>query len=61
MSIKRQMVTVSTCDFSRDFCKALKGLLIEVTEKGCIHKEGEVSSVHQPVNPYFNKENWSKK
>lgn len=34
----------------------LKDFTIEVTEKDCIRKEGEVASVHQPVNPYFKKE-----
>lgn len=61
MSIKRQTVTVSPCGFSADFYKALKDFTIEVVQKDCIRKEDELSSVHQPVNPYFKKELWSKK
>jgi hypothetical protein len=56
MSIKRQTVTVSPCGFSADFYKALKDFTIEVVQKDCIRKEGQVHSTHQPVNPYFKKE-----
>ena len=49
MSIKRQTVTVSPCGFSADFYKVLKDFTIEVVQKDCIHKEDELSSVHQQM------------
>lgn len=56
---------VGGCSAGHDYkyliCDEIKDLPLEVTEKGCIRKEGEVSSAHRPVNPYFKKEDWSKR
>lgn len=64
MSSKKLYEYVSGCSAgnnNKSFVNALKDFTIEVTEKDCIRKEGQVHSTHQPVNPYFKKEQWSKK
>ena len=46
---------------NKPLVNALKDFTIEVVQKDCIRKEDQVHSTHQPVNPYFKKEDWSKR
>lgn len=57
---KKLYAYVSGCSAGNNnkvLVNVLEDFTIEVTEKDCIRREGQVHSTHQPVNPYFKKEN----